>query len=280
MRVHHLNCGTMRPIGGRLVDGEPGYARRAKLVCHCLLLETGDGLVLVESGLGTPAVERRTEWLGRNFIRLNNPAADLEETAVRQVRRLGFDPRDVRHIVLSHLDIDHAGGLVDFPDATVHVYAEELRAYGARRTAKERYRYRPDHFAHGPRWAPHEARGDTWLGFEAVRPLDGLPPDILLIPLAGHTRGHAGIAVDTGDGWLLHAGDAYFHAGEVDPRRPYCPPLLAAVETMLQTEGRARRHNRERLRELSRDHGDRVRIQSAHSVAEFRRALTGEVPTP
>jgi glyoxylase-like metal-dependent hydrolase (beta-lactamase superfamily II) len=36
-----------------------------------------------------------------------------------QVQRLGFDPRDVRHIVLTHLDFDHAGGLDDFPHATV-----------------------------------------------------------------------------------------------------------------------------------------------------------------
>jgi glyoxylase-like metal-dependent hydrolase (beta-lactamase superfamily II) len=30
-------------------------------------------------------------------------------TAIRQLEQLGFDPRDVEHIVLSHLDFDHAG---------------------------------------------------------------------------------------------------------------------------------------------------------------------------
>jgi glyoxylase-like metal-dependent hydrolase (beta-lactamase superfamily II) len=52
------------------------------------------------------------------------------------------------------------------------------------------------------------------MGFEAVRDLDGLPPEILLVPLAGHTWGHSAVAIDTGDGWLLHAGDAYFFRGE------------------------------------------------------------------
>lgn len=45
MRVHHLNCGTMRPFGGRLVDGTGSVLRRAEMVCHCLLLETSGGLV-------------------------------------------------------------------------------------------------------------------------------------------------------------------------------------------------------------------------------------------
>ena len=279
MRVHHLNCGTLRPLGGRLIDGEPGYLRRAEMVCHCLLVETGDGLVLVETGLGTPAAEHPDRWLGGGFARLVNPATDGEEAAVRQVRRLGFDPGDVRHIVLTHLDLDHAGGLVDFPEATVHVYAEELRALERKATAKDGTRYRGVQFAHGPRWAPEEARGEAWLGFEAVRPLDGLPPGILLIPLAGHTRGHAGVAIDTGDHWLLHAGDAYFHPGELDAR-PHCPPGLTVFESMVQTERRSRLHNQQRLRELARDHGDRVRIQSAHNAAEYRRALAGSVPAP
>ncbi|MFK0292646.1 MBL fold metallo-hydrolase [Streptomyces sp. NPDC090442] len=299
MRVHHLNCGPLRPLGGRLIDGEPGLFRRAELVCHCLLLETDAGLVLVETGFGTPASHRPEEWLGRKFVRRTNPITDIEHSAVRQIARLGFDPADVRHIVLTHLDLDHAGGLVDFPQATVHVYAEELRAAQQPRTPQERNRYRAVHFAHGPKWAPHAGLGEPWWGFDAVRELDGLPPEILLVPLAGHTRGHAGVAVDTGRGWLLHAGDAYFHPGELDPVRPHCPPALAMFESTAQTEKRARLHNRQRLRELAREHGqrgqhgergghdshrdrsrDQVRIFSAHSAAEYRRQNAALSPLP
>ncbi|GAA5036220.1 hypothetical protein [Actinopolymorpha pittospori] len=61
MRVHHLNCGTMRPLGGRLIDGRGGFLHRAELVCHCLLVETGDELVLVDTGMGSPSVERPGE---------------------------------------------------------------------------------------------------------------------------------------------------------------------------------------------------------------------------
>jgi glyoxylase-like metal-dependent hydrolase (beta-lactamase superfamily II) len=49
------------------------------------------------------------------------------ETAVRQIEELGFGAADVRHIVLTHFDLDHIGGLADFPDAEVHLTAGEAR---------------------------------------------------------------------------------------------------------------------------------------------------------
>jgi hypothetical protein len=44
MRIHHLNTGTMCPIGRRFVNGTGGIFQRARMVCHCLLVETNDGL--------------------------------------------------------------------------------------------------------------------------------------------------------------------------------------------------------------------------------------------
>ena len=35
MRVHHLNTGTMCPIGRRLVNGTGSIFQRARMVCHC-----------------------------------------------------------------------------------------------------------------------------------------------------------------------------------------------------------------------------------------------------
>ncbi|HEX4359731.1 MAG TPA: MBL fold metallo-hydrolase, partial [Pseudonocardia sp.] len=89
MRVHHLNCGTMRPFGGSLLDGRPGWRRPAELVCHCLLLETDAGLVLVETGMGSGATDRTDDWLGRPFVLVARPTLAAEETAVAQVERLG-----------------------------------------------------------------------------------------------------------------------------------------------------------------------------------------------
>ncbi|KAA9148801.1 MBL fold metallo-hydrolase [Amycolatopsis acidicola] len=269
MRVHHFNAGTMRPFGGKLVDGRPGYLRGSELVCHCLLVEAGDELVLIETGVGTQAAARPGEWLGARFRLLTNVRPTFEESALAQVKRLGFAPEDVRHIVLTHLDLDHAGGLADFPHATVHVYAEELRSLEAQQTAAERWRYRKIQFAHGPQWSSYPDTGEPWFGFDAVRELKGLPPEILLVPLAGHTRGHAGVAVETPDGWLLNAGDSYFFHDELDPVHPRIPPGLAFFERVVQTVSEDRLRNQQRLRELVRD--NEVSVFCAHDPVELRR---------
>jgi glyoxylase-like metal-dependent hydrolase (beta-lactamase superfamily II) len=101
--------------------------------------------------------------------------------------------------------------------------------------------------------------------------LEGLPPEILLVPLAGHTWGHAGVAVDTGNGWLLHAGDAYFFRGEMGETYR-CPPGLAGYQRLMEVDRAARLANQARLRALAR--GGDVRIVSAHDPVELE--LCGE----
>ena len=123
------------------------------------------------------------------------PRLDVAETALRQVADLGFRPSDVRHIVPTHLDLDHAGGIGDFPDAAVHVFAAELRAASHRSSLSERSRYRAVQIAEVKKWAPVEEEGESWFGFSAVRAIPGTRDEVLLVPLPGHTRGHCGVAI-------------------------------------------------------------------------------------
>jgi glyoxylase-like metal-dependent hydrolase (beta-lactamase superfamily II) len=273
MKVVHLSCATLCPLGGRWINGSAAVCQRARLVCHVLLVESSDGLVLVDTGLGLDDVRGRSA--GRE-LQLRQLGAQPREadTAVRQVAALGYSPDEVRHVVLTHLDLDHAGGLPDFPRAQVHVMAREHEAARLRRTFLERRRYWPEHWAHQPRWVLHHPdAGERWFGFECARRIQGLPPELLLIPLPGHTRGHAGVAVETPEGWLLHAGDAYFHYGQVNPSEPWCTPGLLAFQRLVAVDDRARRQNLERLRELVRDHREQVSVFSAHDPAELERFL-------
>jgi glyoxylase-like metal-dependent hydrolase (beta-lactamase superfamily II) len=269
MRVHHLNCGTMRPAGGKLLDGNPGYLRRGLMVCHCLLIETDDGLVLVDTGLGVDDVTNPGGSLTRLFRGAARPVLNILETAKHQVEQLGFKAEDVRHILPTHLDLDHAGGFRDFPDAKVHVYAEELRNAQAQATSRDRSRFRKAQWQHAD-FESYDVAGDDWFGFDSVRSLKGLPEEIRIVPLAGHTLGHAGVAVDTGEKWLLHCGDAYFYHAEM-AANPYCTPLLTQFQKIVETERKPRLHNQDRLRTLVREHGDRVEVFSAHDPAELAR---------
>ncbi|MBA3809033.1 MAG: MBL fold metallo-hydrolase [Solirubrobacterales bacterium] len=267
----------MCPHGARLLTGEGGLLASAKLVCHCLLIEGAEGLVLIDTGFGLDDV-RRGRQLGVVFNALTRPQLLSDETAIVQLRALGFEPADVRHIVTTHLDLDHAGGLPDFPQAEVHLLGPELAA-ALHPSLRERMRYVAAHWAHGPRWVQHAPEGETWMGFESVRALPDSDDEILLVPLPGHTRGHTGVAIRQGDSWLLHCGDAYFHRGEVQTPA-YCPPGVSVFGTLDQVDGAARRENRERLRELAERHGDQVELICSHDAHTLERYSERAAPTP
>ena len=69
---------------------------------------------------------------------------------------------DVTHIVLTHMDFEHSGGLSEFPDAIVHTTADEYAAAVTDPDFLDRRRYRPRQWAHGPDIRIHEGRGDDW----------------------------------------------------------------------------------------------------------------------
>jgi glyoxylase-like metal-dependent hydrolase (beta-lactamase superfamily II) len=263
-KVHHLNLCTMCPLGGSL------FADR--MVAHALLVESSAGVVLVDTGMGLDDVRAPRARLGTGMVAFVRPQLGEEDTAARQIERLGFSRDDVRDIVVTHLDADHAGGLPDFAKARVHVHRREHEAAIARATMKERERYRLPQIAHGPRWELHDAGGDRWFGFESVRVVSD---DVVLVPLPGHTRGHCAVAVRTPAGsdvdWLLHAGDAYFHHGELtDPEAS--PVGLRLFQRVIAMDDGLRRANAARLRELhASPDGKRVSIFSAHCPTELDR---------
>lgn len=263
MRVHHLACGTLHPP---LVPGH--------MVCHCLLVETPkDGLVLVDSGLGSVDLADPVARLGKAFTKVIRPRRDPAAAAIERVRALGHDPADVRHVVLTHMDLDHVGGLVDFPRARVHVHALEHTTAMTATDLASRSRYLPAMWAHGADFCTYQDEGEAWFGFEAVRDLEGLPPEILFVPLVGHTRGHSAVAVQSDRGWLLHAGDAYFDRGEVHARVRECAVPLRIFQTLVEVDRHARLSNQDRLRDLAHARAD-VTIFSAHDARELA-ALAG-----
>jgi glyoxylase-like metal-dependent hydrolase (beta-lactamase superfamily II) len=259
-RIHHLSCATMHPFAGRV-----GLVPR-DWVAHCLVVETGGQVVLVDTGFGTDDVREGGRRIGRLAPTLLGFDLREQDTALAQLPGLGIDPGAVTDVVVTHLDLDHAGGLADFPGARVHVHRTELAA-ATRPRLDERLRYVAAQWAHGPRWVEHDEGGEDWFGFTGVSVVGD---DVLLVPLPGHSRGHSAVAVRQpgGQGWLLHAGDAYFFRGDKETPRD-CPPVLRFFQKGLAADDRRRHDNLVRLQSLHAEHGDEVRVFCAHDKEEY-----------
>lgn len=214
-KVHHLHCGTMCPVCAPLF-GQKGF--KADLICHCLLIETDKGLVLVDTGLGIQDYLHTKKRLGMALARFGAIVSDMSLSAISQIQQLGFKPSDIKHILVSHLDFDHAGGISDFPNATIHILSNEFNATQSL-SLKNKLRYRKQQFKDHRYWNFIEPiQGEAWFNFSKVQGFKLFEDEILMIPLLGHTAGHCGIAIKQQDQWLLFCGDAYYSHLELDSK--------------------------------------------------------------
>jgi glyoxylase-like metal-dependent hydrolase (beta-lactamase superfamily II) len=235
----------------------PPYSRA---ICHCLLLENAAGLALVDTGIGLLDVRDPVARIGQQLIELVGFEFDEASTAVRQIEAIGHTPCDVTHIVLTHCDPDHVGGLADFPEATVHVAEEELAS-----VQRGHFRYLPQSFAHGPRWQTYRPSSRRWFGLEAREVELGCDSTVLLVPLFGHTLGHCGVAVSRDGGWLLHVGDAYYLRVETEAD----DHPVSQLTTQRADDNEARIASLAEIRRLLRDHSDEITLFGYHDPEEF-----------
>lgn len=235
MAIRVLDCAPMSPWFPRWHVGGT-----------CLLVDTDKGPVLVDTGLGLH--DYLSPTLKVRFLRLDfGSRQDPDSTAIRQLHRLGFSAEDVKHIVMTHLHFDHAGGLPDFPHAHIHVHQREYEAMRRPRTWIELAYDRAD-FAHDPSWVLYDQTDATWLGLEAI--LLPFVPEMYLVPLFGHTRGHCGVAIRDGDGWVFQCADALPSNAEFDVTPQFLNRLVLGPHV-------------ERLRAWSASHPE-VRLLAGH----------------
>jgi glyoxylase-like metal-dependent hydrolase (beta-lactamase superfamily II) len=142
-RIHALEAGLQRLDGGAMFGVVPkplwekripaDERNRIPLAMRCLLVETPDALVLVETGLGNKENEKFRDIYG-----VDNAASEgsgFPDRLQEAVAAAGFSPADVTVVVDTHLHFDHAGGNtfadgegrvhLSFPNATYHVQRGE-----------------------------------------------------------------------------------------------------------------------------------------------------------
>lgn len=168
----------MCPVCGPLF-GQKGL--HAQVICHCLLLETDRGLVLIDTGLGIQDHLQTKARLGSMIARLGKIENNLELTAIAQIQKLGFSPKDVQHIFISHLDFDHAGGISDFPHATVHVLSSEYNATQNLNHYKRKARYKVKQFQQHRYWNFIEPIAEeNWFNLKHIQNFDLFENELLM----------------------------------------------------------------------------------------------------
>lgn len=245
--IYHLNCVD--------IDSPMG----AKAIGHCLLLEDKQGLSLIDAGIGVLDTRDPEGRLGTQMIEKAGFQFDEQQTAYRQIEQLGFRPEDVRHCIITHLDCDHIGAVADFPGMELHVGKEEYDNFYSGNP-----RYLLHQLAHEPTIHTYDTSSEKWFGLEARKVVTGFETEILLVPLPGHSLGHCGVAIRTGDRWLFHIGDAYYYRVEtVTDDHP-----VAQLAARNADNNELRIQSLEAIKQLMKDHPE-ITIFSFHDPAEF-----------
>lgn len=238
------------------------HTRTRSMPCHCVIFQIGERVILLDTGFGTREMLEPNRLLGDDALFKLGILVDLRLTAYQRLKSRGISPEQVTDIILTHLDNDHAGGVHDFPNATVHVSKEELESYDSTRP---RGPYKPYQISHHTKFNTYERTGERWFDLE-VCSLQ-LPQDLeaKLVPLPGHTLGHCGVAYREDGKWSLHAGDAYFDSKVHFQEHPPALPL----EIAFQTNAGDRQASLRQLNRLKNEHGDEVKLFCTHDQHEL-----------
>lgn len=245
MKVYHLNCVQIEsPLGSA--------------IGHCLLIESNGTLTLIDAGIGITETQNPEQTLGKDLIEITGYKFDEKQTAIRQIEKLGFDPRKVTNIICSHLDPDHIGGLSDFPQAIVHLSNEEFDCFNS---GDERYlKYQ---LSYEPELKLYSQNDSKWLGLDA-RKLE-LNFEAYLIPLFGHTHGHCGVAFNNDGNWTFYVGDAYYLRAELENEN-HPVDQLATIRAM---DNDLRKMSLHKLRKTIKEHGNEMEYFGYHDPTEF-----------
>ncbi len=208
-----------------------------------LLVHPDEGPVLYDTGYD-PAFFRATERFPERLYRLATPAEiPPGEDLSAQLRRLGLETSDIRHLILSHFHADHIAGAHLFPQAAIHCAQAGLTS--------ARHGSRLSRVRHGVLTAliPTDIEARACFFEEGTRV--ALPPDlapfeagidllrdgsIIAVELPGHCPGHWGVFVQDAAGPHLMVGDAAWSCEAIERNRP--PPVVTTA--LLGDTGRTR----------------------------------------
>jgi N-acyl homoserine lactone hydrolase len=202
-----------------------------------LVEHPGAGPLLVDTGLHPSVAVNPRQNLGRLALMTFKDLQMKPEQAVSaQLRARGIDPSEVKVVVMTHMHIDHASAISEYPQATFVVSKAEWAAATEKSQLHGYVRRQFDH-AFDYRLLDFEGSGvregagsagtgasalpSSFSGFARSFDLFG-DGSVRCVYTPGHTLGHMSVVLRTRAREVLLAGDAiYLRASLDDTHLPY-----------------------------------------------------------
>ncbi len=203
--LYWLNGGAFELDGGAMFGVVPKKVWQRKLtadtenfiplVAWPILVKTPDALIMIETGLGNKLTEKQ-----RKIFRVREEWKVLEDLAA-----LGIKREDIMHVILTHGDFDHAGGIV-----TVHDTTPELTFPNAQHIIQSRDWediMNPNKRAINSYWSNNFEELKHSGSLELVKENKEIVKGITVARTGGHHSGHQLVRLESQGQTAVHMGD-------------------------------------------------------------------------
>jgi len=181
-----------------------------------LVEHPGVGPVLIDTGFHPSVAAKPTANLGRlSQFTFRNIEMKPEQAVSAQLRARGIEPAQIKVVVMTHLHIDHASAIAEYPESTFVVSAGEWAAASEHGQFQG---YVKRQFDHGFDWRLLDFEGrdaESFSGFARSFDLFG-DGSVRAVYTPGHTLGHLSVVLRTERGEVLVAGDAIYMRKTLD----------------------------------------------------------------
>ena len=223
VRLHPLLCGRFRAPPAWFIREEGRFAWRKALgmgvgrsdwldaPVGAFLVEHPDaGPVLIDTGLHPSVAVDPKENLGlAGVVGFKDLEMKPEQALPAQLRERGMEPADVKTVVMTHLHVDHASGMSEFPQSTFVFSSAE---WNAATSQGELHGYRRRQFDHAFDYRTLDFDGpgaDSYATFGRAFDLFG-DGSVRLVFTPGHTLGHLSVVLRLKGREAFVAGDAIY----------------------------------------------------------------------
>ncbi len=204
MKVHAIQTG--RIVGNRNALRATGWSalfrrwENFEFPAYVYIIEHPEGHIAIDTGMNAKGWSRPVMY--RLFFPYPIINGEHEEIGPQMESR-GLNPEDVRTVIITHLDVDHVGGVHWFPNAEILVHRPEYEL-------TSRYMWRK--WFQTDLWHPefnpslYDMDTETYGPFPQSK-IFRKNIEIRVVPIPGHTPGQIGVIVQTNGVLIFFVGD-------------------------------------------------------------------------